>query len=394
MACWRTPSTSSIAEGVRADAAAASLKYQRRPLAAGHRRQAELHERAPGCAAPAARPRRSRARRRCRRRRRRRRARPSAGPSHGWRSTPPDHAASASTSCEPRLGRERRGAELGRPARPGPASGRRWRPRRRGTAPAGSRWRTCRGRRRRRRRPGRPAAAGAGDGVQRDGERVGEHGDLVGRRRRAPGRTIRRWAGSSSAKPPVASAELPVWMPGARPPSWKCQHRLKSPASQAGHTGSMPRTSHDSHGLSTTRWPGSTPASGPASSTVATTSWPSTCGNEMNAVIGESPASSKSMRTCLVSQPQMPVRRVRSTAQPGPAARGRARRAASIGVAARWRTSRGASGGGCGRQRVGELAEDERLHAEPSSAPSRRRRRGRRRGRAVFHSTMPRMSGL
>ena len=67
------------------------------------------------------------------------------------------------------------------------------------------------------------------------------------------GISIRRWAGSSSANPPVASDEFPVWIPGVSEPSWKCQHRLKSPASHAGHDGSMPRTSHESHGLSTTR---------------------------------------------------------------------------------------------------------------------------------------------
>lgn len=40
------------------------------------------------------------------------------------------------------------------------------------------------------------------------------------------GKTMRRWAGRSSAKPPVASDELPVWMPGARRPSQKLQHTL------------------------------------------------------------------------------------------------------------------------------------------------------------------------
>ncbi len=31
------------------------------------------------------------------------------------------------------------------------------------------------------------------------------------------------WAGSRSAKPPVASTALPVWMPGESRPSWKFQ---------------------------------------------------------------------------------------------------------------------------------------------------------------------------
>ena len=128
----------------------------------------------------------------------------------------------------------------------------------------------------------------------------------------------------------------------------------------------MPRTSQDSHGLSTTRWPTATPASGPASSTVATTSWPSTWGNEMNAVMGESSASSKSMSTCLVSQPQMPVSRVRSTAHAGPRTSGSGTSPNAIGVVARWRTRRGASGG-AGAGRVGELAEDERPHPDDLS---------------------------
>ena len=39
----------------------------------------------------------------------------------------------------------------------------------------------------------------------------------------------------------------------------------------------MPRGPHDSHGLSTTRWPTSSPrAFGPIATTSATTSWPIT----------------------------------------------------------------------------------------------------------------------
>ena len=44
-------------------------------------------------------------------------------------------------------------------------------------------------------------------------------------------------------------------MPGLIVPAVKLQHRLRSPATQAGHRGVMPRGAHDSHGLSTTRWP-------------------------------------------------------------------------------------------------------------------------------------------
>src|SRR5947208_8617758 len=88
--------------------------------------------------------------------------------------------------------------------------------------------------------------------------------------------------------------------------------------------------------------------SGPTSSTVATTSWPSTCGNEMNAVIGLSSAPSKSISTCLVSDPQMPVRRGRITAQSGPSSFGSGTSIRSIGVLAKCFTSRGASSGGAG----------------------------------------------
>jgi hypothetical protein len=40
------------------------------------------------------------------------------------------------------------------------------------------------------------------------------------------GMTIDRWAGTSSANPPVASVALPVWMPGESRPSVKRQHTL------------------------------------------------------------------------------------------------------------------------------------------------------------------------
>src|ERR671921_871984 len=104
----------------------------------------------------------------------------------------------------------------------------------------------------------------------------------------------------------------------------------------------MPRGPQDSHGLSTTRCPtGTSSAAGPASTTVPTTSWPSTWGNEMKAVMGLSSAPSKSMRTCLVSLPQIPVMWVRRTTQSG--ARGRA-------SGTSWR----AIGGGHGLDRAGE----------------------------------------
>src|SRR3954465_2729222 len=86
----------------------------------------------------------------------------------------------------------------------------------------------------------------------------------------------------------------------------------------------------------------------PTSSPVATTSWPSPWGNEMNAVIGLSSAPSKSISTCLVSDPQMPVRRGRMMAQSGPNSFGSSMSMRSIGVLARCFTSRGASSGGAG----------------------------------------------
>src|SRR5581483_11948555 len=134
------------------------------------------------------------------------------------------------------------------------------------------------------------------------------------------GNSIDSWAGRYSAKPPGASFELPLWMPGASRPSPKFQHKLRSPASHAGHTGEMPRGAHDSHGLSTTRWPTCRRVTSvPTADTSPMTSWPSTCGNEMSAVIALSVGSPspKSMRICLVSDPQMPVMRVRTTAQSG-----------------------------------------------------------------------------
>ena len=87
----------------------------------------------------------------------------------------------------------------------------------------------------------------------------------------------------------------------------------------------------------------------------------------MNAVIGESAASSKSMRTCLVSLPQMPVRRVRSTAHAGPRTSGSGTSRSAIGVVARWRTRRGASGGAGAGAGSGSVAEDERPQPEDLS---------------------------
>src|ERR1700712_757906 len=68
----------------------------------------------------------------------------------------------------------------------------------------------------------------------------------------------------------------------------------------------------------------------------------------MKAVMGESAGPSKSMRTCLVSEPQMPVSCVFSTAQSSPRRVGSGTSLSDIGVHARFLISRGASSGGCG----------------------------------------------
>src|SRR5215207_6197848 len=160
------------------------------------------------------------------------------------------------------------------------------------------------------------------------------------------------WAGISCAYPPLASRDVPVWMPGAIGPTPKLQHKLRSPASHAGQIGSTPRGRHDSHGFSTTRSPTSRPsASGPSATTSATTSCPSTCGSEKKPFIGLSGVATftQSMNTCLASEPQMPVSRGRVTTQSGRRNSGSGRSTRRIGVSAnprsRWLSS---SGSGCG----------------------------------------------
>jgi hypothetical protein len=66
----------------------------------------------------------------------------------------------------------------------------------------------------------------------------------------------------------------------------KCQQMLRSPAWQAGHGGSMPLGTHESHGFKMTRWPISSPrTAGPRSLTSATTSCPITTGEEKNEIM-------------------------------------------------------------------------------------------------------------
>ena len=51
------------------------------------------------------------------------------------------------------------------------------------------------------------------------------------------GNSIDGCAGMSVAQPPVASFDVPMWMPGAMGGVWKFQHRLRSPTSHAGQIG-------------------------------------------------------------------------------------------------------------------------------------------------------------
>ncbi len=177
----------------------------------------------------------------------------------------------------------------------------------------------------------------------------------------------------SSANPPVASLDTPVWMPGLIVPSVKLQHRLRSPASQAGQAGTIPRGAHDSHGLSTTRWPTSTPpASGPSAVTSATTSCPSTWGNEQNPLMALSLSPPKSSSTCFASEPQMPVNRGRTTTQSGRSGRASGRSRRAQGVAARLRTSGEApSAPPGGSQGSGSVPKTSALTAAPGRPPAR-----------------------
>lgn len=87
-----------------------------------------------------------------------------------------------------------------------------------------------------------------------------------------------------------------------------------------------------------------------------TTSCPSTWGKEISAVIELSEASppSVSMKTCLASEPQMPVILVSSTTQSGPRGRGSSMSVMAMGVSASALTNRLASAAGadCGSGRT------------------------------------------
>ena len=87
------------------------------------------------------------------------------------------------------------------------------------------------------------------------------------------GMSMESCAASRSAHAPGAAVMTPTCTPGPRSPLVKLQQRLRSPAWQGGHIGSIPRGAQVSQGFSTTRWPMSSPfARGPSSTTSLTTS--------------------------------------------------------------------------------------------------------------------------
>jgi len=98
-----------------------------------------------------------------------------------------------------------------------------------------------------------------------------------------------------------------MWIDTGRSPDRKLRHHGYRPSRHATHGGSIPRGTHDSHGLSTTR--------SPVSSRRPTTSCPSTCGNDTSAVSGLSrePFS----RICFTSEPHSPENVVRTRTQSG-----------------------------------------------------------------------------
>ncbi len=104
----------------------------------------------------------------------------------------------------------------------------------------------------------------------------------------------------------------------------KFQHRLRSPISQAGHNGLMPRGAHESQGLSTTRSPTARPVAYRAQLHHVGHHLVAEHLRERREVdhrvmgIDESPmVLPQSMNTCLASEPQMPVRRGLISTQSG-----------------------------------------------------------------------------
>ena len=215
-----------------------------------------------------------------------------------------------------------------------------------------------------------PAARGrrvAGDGVQRHRR--------TGRRAPRPRRGSSSGTGNTIGGGPAAARRTRRWRrrrcrcgcPGAAAVEEVPAQASSRPPRTPGTAGSIPRgparqprVEHDPlAGVDARRPPGRPLRPSP------TTSWPSTCGNEMNAVIGLSSASSKSISTCLVSEPQIP-REPRAQHHPvvGPIAR--------VGDLLELHRRRGqvaqepgASSGGCGRPGSGSQ-EDERLHGRAS----------------------------
>ncbi len=147
----------------------------------------------------------------------------------------------------------------------------------------------------------------AGDRVQRNRERVGEHRLLVGHRIR----NRKQHAVMCRHQFGVAAGHVgrhPGMDSGFDVAVGEAPAQAVVTTSHAGQGGWIPRGPQDSHGLSTTRCPTCSPrAFGPTRTTSATTSWPMTCGNEQKAAMALSVSPSpKSSRICLESDPQTP----------------------------------------------------------------------------------------
>ena len=240
-------------------------------------------------AAPAARARRPRTSPACRSCRRRRRSRPGYAigrPSLGC-STPPDHAAASSITCDRGLVADHGRAELAREL------GLRLEARDHEHLDVGVQRAQDRGRARAERAGAVDHRLAAGrrwvarDRVQRHRERVGEHRELVGHvvGHLEQHRVVRGHQLGVAAARVLRRADVDAGRDraDAEDPAQAVVADLRTPGTSA----STPRGPHDSHGFSTTRSPTSRPsASGPSATTSATTSCPSTCGSEKNPFIG------------------------------------------------------------------------------------------------------------
>ena len=263
MPCLRTPSTSSTPNALE-PTQADLLEVQRAPLPAARGRGRRSSRACPGPSAPAPPPRTSPAWRSCRRPRRSRR-----GGTWGCPSRPSmvglEHPARprGQLSRPSRASRPRRNTRVG--AEPLGQRGLRVEAGHHADLHVGVEGAEDRDRARPERagapdeRPGRPAGGGWRVTLWSDTAKGSAKMACSSSTPAGTAKSIDEWAGRSSAYPPVASLETPVCRPGLMSPVVKLQHRLRSPAAQAGHSGSMPRGAQDSHGLSTTRCPISNP---------------------------------------------------------------------------------------------------------------------------------------